>query len=326
VVGGTSVQGLKFATLLVVACLAGLTPALAQNRLEKTTTAYRNVDGQAILADVYHPDDDKPCPLIVWFHGGALIMGSREWIIPEIRALAEEKHLCLVSFDYRLAPEAKLPAIISDVDAAFRWLEGEGAQRFHVDPSRMVVAGASAGAYLALVSGYRAPIKPKALVSVSGYGHLDADWYRKPNPYPEFNSRKVSREEAARLSSGPAISNSQESRWPIFLYYRQTGLWPQEVSGFDSTSIAGRIATYEPAKNITPGYPPTLLIHGTEDHDVPYQEAANMAAVLEQNRVPYILKSVGRAGHLLAGGDKAQIDIAYNAMRDFITHYLEAGN
>jgi dipeptidyl aminopeptidase/acylaminoacyl peptidase len=66
-----------------------------------------------------------------------------------------------------------------------------------------------------------------------------------------------------------------------------------------------------------------LLIHGTEDHDVPYQESADMAARLEQHGVPHILKSVDRAGHLLAGGDKAEIEDAYKTMQDFITRYLE---
>jgi hypothetical protein len=47
---------------------------------------------------------------------------------------------------------------------------------------------------------------------------------------------------------------------------------------------------------------------------------------LERQGVPHILKSVDKAGHLLAGGDKAQIDDAYKTMRDFITNYLERSN
>src|SRR5262245_7970310 len=87
-------------------------PVSAQAKLVKTTVAYREVDGHKILADVYRPTGDEVRPVIVWIHGGALIMGSREDIHSEIRELAEEKGVALVSIDYRLAPETKLPDLI----------------------------------------------------------------------------------------------------------------------------------------------------------------------------------------------------------------------
>jgi dipeptidyl aminopeptidase/acylaminoacyl peptidase len=49
------------------------------------------------------------------------------------------------------------------------------------------------------------------------------------------------------------------------------GLWPREVSGFGPDSIGKEITPYEPVKNVTRGYPPTLLIHGTQDTDVPFE-------------------------------------------------------
>jgi len=70
------------------------------------------------------------------------------------------------ALDYRLAPETKLPDIISDIETAFTWLGGEGAKRFHLDPDRMIVYGGSAGGYLTLVTGYRVKPKPKALVAL----------------------------------------------------------------------------------------------------------------------------------------------------------------
>jgi acetyl esterase/lipase len=307
--------------------LAWPVPASAQAGLEKTTVSYRSIEGHMLLADIYRPKGYEPCPVIVWFHAGGLIMGSREWIIPQIRALAEEKKFCVVSFDYRLAPETKLPAIISDVDAAFQWLASDDAKRFHLDLGRTIVAGNSAGAYLALVSGYRVQPRPKALVSLYGYGRLNADWYTKPNLYPEYNSKKITVKEVADQTNGPVVSDDPKgAREPIYMYYRQTGLWLPEVSGFGAASIAAEISPYEPANNITRDYPPTLLIHGTEDHDVPYQESVDMAALLERQSVPHILRSIDKAGHLLAGGDKAQIDDAYRTMREFITSYLERSN
>src|SRR5438874_780570 len=102
--------------------------AAAQSTLEKTTVAYRKIDGHEILADVYRPKGNQARSVIVYIHGGALIMGNRKlegdtMVIP----FAEQHGYAVVSIDYRLAPETKLPAIISDVEAAFTWLRSDGA-------------------------------------------------------------------------------------------------------------------------------------------------------------------------------------------------------
>jgi acetyl esterase/lipase len=132
-----------------------------------------------------------------------------------------------------LAPETKLPEIISDIEEAFRWLAGDGAKQFHLDPRRIVVAGASAGGYLTLVTGYRVRPRPKALVALYGFGDLIGDWSTKPNPFPDL--RKISRQEAESQTDGTVISDSNERKGDgssIYSYYRQNGLWAEEVSGF----------------------------------------------------------------------------------------------
>ena len=316
---------LKWCLIAVGLCLSSA--ASAQTGLEKSTVTYRTVDGHDILANVYRPKGKAIRPVIVWIHGGALIMGNRDWIIPQITTLAKEKGYAIVSLDYRLAPETKLPAIISDIEAAFTWLGRKGAKRYHLDPHHMVVAGNSAGGYLTLVAGYRVHPKPKALISLYGYGTLNAAWYTNPNPYPDYNIRKITREEAARQTDGSVISDSGRRKGDsemLYIYYRQNGLWPREVSGFDAASIAEQVVPYEPAKNVDRDYPPTLLIHGTADEDVPYEESANMAAQFEQHGVPYILKPIAKGGHALGGGDPAQIESAYRTMREFIIRYLDA--
>src|SRR6516225_2068652 len=145
----------------------------AEITFKKTTVAYRKIDGHKILADVYRPSDAKIRPVIVWIHGGALITGNRDLEIGDVTrfllAFAKSKGYAVVSIDYRLAPETKLPDIISDIEEAFRWLASDGAKQFHLDPRRFVVAGESAGGYLTLVTGYRVRPKPKALVALYGF-------------------------------------------------------------------------------------------------------------------------------------------------------------
>ncbi len=173
------------ATVLVfLASILQTIPTMADDELIKTTVTYREVDGHRILADVHRPRGTQICPVIVWIHGGGLIMGHREGIPGQIRTLAEEHGYAVVSIDYRLAPETKLPSLISDVEAAFTWLAEEGAEQLHLNPDRLVVAGASAGGYLTLITGYRVRPRPRALVSIFGYGNLIGDWYATPSPHP----------------------------------------------------------------------------------------------------------------------------------------------
>ena len=45
--------------------------------LKKTTYVYMKVGEVEIAADVFRPTSDEPRPVVVWIHGGALIVGSR---------------------------------------------------------------------------------------------------------------------------------------------------------------------------------------------------------------------------------------------------------
>ena len=304
----------------------------AETSFRKSTVSYREIDGHKILADVYRSQDLKIRPVIVWIHGGALITGNRELekrqgVARFLLAFAKAHGCVVVSVDYRLAPETKLPDIISDIEEVFRWLAGDGAKQFHLDPTRIVVTGESAGGYLTLVTGYRVRPKPKALVALYGFGDLIGDWTSKPNPYPRYNLRKISREEAEHQTDGTVISNSDERKGDgnsIYLYYRQNGLWPEEVSGFPRQTIANKITPFEPIRNVTPDWPPTLLIHGTHDTDVPYEQSELMAKKFKQKGVPFTIIPINRGGHGLEGGDPQKIREAYETMAEFIKDHLNS--
>ncbi|KAG8100656.1 hypothetical protein GUJ93_ZPchr0013g37642 [Zizania palustris] len=63
-------------------------------------------------------------PVVVYFHGGGFCLGSCTW--PNFHAgcvrLAAELPAVVLSFDYRLAPEHRLPAAHEDAAAALLWL------------------------------------------------------------------------------------------------------------------------------------------------------------------------------------------------------------
>ena len=120
------------------------TAAAPQQDMKKTYT-YKTVGSCAIKADVYRASgDDVIRPVVIWVHGGALIMGSREQLDKALLDKLLRVGYAVVSIDYRLAPQAKLPGILEDLDDAFRWVRIEGPALFQIDPSRIAVVGRSA--------------------------------------------------------------------------------------------------------------------------------------------------------------------------------------
>ncbi len=294
---------------------------------QPVTHTYKTVGELAIKADVYRPQDELTRPAAVWIHGGALIGGNRADVSGRVKKHMLEAGYVLISLDYRLAPETQLPEIIQDLEDAFNWIHRDGPRFFKIDPTRIAVIGGSAGGYLTLTSGFRVRPRPTVLLSLWGYGDLVGDWYSKPSPHPRHQQSKLTREEAYRQVDGPAISDSRDRKGDggaFYQYCRQTGTWPNAVSGWDPIKEPERFHPFMAVKNVTAEYPPTVMIHGTNDTDVPYEQSVMMAEQLKQHEVPHLLVSIPGGEHGLAGGDPELIDAAYAKAFAFLDERLRA--
>jgi len=102
--------------------------------------------------DLYLPPGNGPFPLTVYIHGGAFMRGDkgRIWYSPMLRQ--PERGYALASLNYRLSGQAPFPAAVFDVKAAIRWLRANAA-KYNLKADRIVVAGESAGGYLAVMLG-----------------------------------------------------------------------------------------------------------------------------------------------------------------------------
>ena len=248
-------------------------------------------------------------------------MGNRNSVPSPIMNLCRTEGFVLVSLDYRLAPEVKLPPIIEDVQDAFRWLREQG-PKLHIDLDRMVVTGGSAGGYLTLMTGICVTPRPRALVAYWGYGDVDGDWYTKPSEHyrksPLVDKDEAYKQVGDKVQTGSGSDGKNRGRF--YLYLRQNGLWTREVTGLDPGKL---LDPYCPVRNVTADYPPTILIHGTEDTDVPYELSAAMAKELERHKVQHELVTVKGAGHGLSGGDKKLVEEAQDKALAFIRRHLK---
>jgi len=308
-----------------VLCLACASVAAQEQFAAKVTHTYKTAGDVEIKADVLGFADDRTRPVVVWIHGGALIMGHRESVPRWLQDAARDNGFVLVSIDYRLAPETKLPEIIGDLESAFRWVREQGPKLFHGDAARVGVVGGSAGGYLTLTSGFRVQPRPAALVSLWGYGDLVGPWYSTPSPHPRHHTSKLTREEAFQQVAGPPISDARQRKGDGGAFYqfcRQQGFWPEAVSGWNPHTQAEKFHPFMPLVNVTPEYPPTLLIHGETDTDVPHEQSVLMAAALKKHGVEHKLLSIPGAEHGLAGVPRETSDEAYRSAVDFLKAHL----
>lgn len=134
----------------------------------------------------------------------------------------------------------------------------------------------------------------------------------------------VPKEEAYKAVGGPVLSGSsgRNNRHRFYLYCRQQGLWPKEVAGYDPDREPHAFDPFCPIRNVTASYPPTLLLHGTKDTDVPYEQSAEMAKELARKGVEHELITVKDAGHGLAGAKPTVLVETHERVLAFLNKHI----
>jgi acetyl esterase/lipase len=292
------------------------------------TYTYKKVRALEIKADVYQPASaGAKRPVVVYMHGGSLINGHRQAIenhrmLPALLAAG----CVVVSIDYRLAPETKLPAQIEDLEDAFRWVREQGPALFGADPNRIAASGGSAGGYLALVAGYRVKPRPKVIFAEMSYGDLIGAWQLAPSVHqPHYTDSHLTEAEAWKQVAGAPIANDRDrhgdgSAFNDFI--RRTAQWPKTISGWDPRTEAEKYLPYLPLRNVTRDYPPTILVHGESDSDVPVSQPQAMLAELQRNGVESKLIVLPGTEHGFRGGDPAVTAAARDEAVRFILKHL----
>src|SRR5262245_14143551 len=171
----------------------------------RTGIAYANHDGVALLGDLYLPTGAGRAPALIAVHGGGWQAGARSAFQFWGPYLAERGY-ALFAISYRLAKkgEKMFPQAVNDVLAAVQFVRASAGQ-FKIDPERIGLLGASAGAHLASLAalGGASPVftgaytkdphatvstKVKALVGVYGVYDLVEMWQRYLIQSPRENN------------------------------------------------------------------------------------------------------------------------------------------
>jgi dipeptidyl aminopeptidase/acylaminoacyl peptidase len=155
------------------------------------------------------------------------------------------------------------------------------------------------------MAGFRLKPRLRAIVSFYGYGDIAGEWYSRPDPY-YCQQSLVTRDKAVQSVGKKVVSEVPIAcRERFYLYTRQQGIWPVEVAGYDPDKEPEAFDPICPVRNVSKDYPPTLLLYGDEDTDVPYEQSLMMAEELEKYGVHHEMISLAGQGH---GFDSAMQD------------------
>ena len=242
------------------------------------------------MIDLFLPDSDASCPVVIFIHGGAWMMGDRK-LAPDLTRYFAQHGFAMASIDYRLSGQAIFPAQVHDVKAAIRWLRAH-ASDYNLDPDRIALWGASAGGHLASLTALAGDgvleedgwqpggVSAEVAAVVEGYGPTDllaADGQRKPIPEDEREPDTM-RYPPGMTGNNPASPEAKFLGGPL-------------ESRADVAKAANPI-TYAHADA-----PPFMIMHGLSDEAVPSGQSIMLFEALRDQKANATLYLIDRIGH-----------------------------
>ncbi|KAH8695420.1 carboxylesterase [Talaromyces proteolyticus] len=178
----------------IISQFNGLMAVLASSRpspdpsVETRDTVIKGINCRVYMPSRINFQGDLP--LGVYAHGGGFVCGDLESEDFLCRAIAGAAFCIIVSVDYRLGPQYKLPIMLDDVLSVYSWLR-DNARQFGADPSKLFSIGGSAGGGLALgIANHFAqqPDGHKHIHGVVAMVPVTLHWNNIPSEYQEHYS------------------------------------------------------------------------------------------------------------------------------------------
>ncbi len=230
---------------------------------------YATVDGVELLLDVYHPTPaPSSAPAIMVVHGGSWRGGEKSEIAETNLHWVNQGY---VVFDvaYRLSPQQRFPAAVSDVKCALGYVTSNAAS-YGIDPERIALVGRSAGAQLALLAAYT-PDAPELAPScaASAVSVRSVIGFYSPTRLAYYDRIKPS------LTDGAL----------------------DDYLGGPPEEFPQRYEQARPKTWVDAATPPTLLLHGDRDQFVRPLDTRELADALAAAAVPFVAIELPYANH-----------------------------
>jgi acetyl esterase len=236
-------------------------PATVPEPHSLTGIEYARVGDVSLRLDASIPRGPGPFPAAILVHGGAWVRGDRRTEVEPLFKPLSEARIAWFSIDYRLAGNyLQFGDAVEDVEAAIRFVKSHAAE-YRVDPNRIALIGESAGGHLAALAALASAPDLRVRTVVAFYSPTDLVGLAK-------NSALVPQWVRQNLEGSP---------------------W--------ESMILSRLKQLSPIDRVHAGMPPFLLIHGTDDRLVPFQESRAMCDRIKSVGGKCELYPVRGAGH-----------------------------
>jgi alpha-L-fucosidase 2 len=247
-------------------CLLAAAPGARADVLAQSNLVYGTADGAPLRLDAGVPEGPGPFPAVILVHGGGWMSGDKRRDVAVLCGPLNRAGLAWFSINYRLAPKARYPACLEDVDTAIRWVRAHAAA-FRVDAGRIALLGESSGAQLVEMAAVQAQPDTRVSAVVPFYGPCDL--------LAEYQDRGLTKAMIA-LFGHPQLD----------------------------PAMADLMRNASPVNFVHPGMPPFLLVHGTGDRIVSYQQSVRFQARLRAAGVPCDLITIAGGLHGMGNWEK----------------------
>lgn len=258
----------------------------------RTDAVYGVENGHENKLDVIYPHNATAAvPTVIYIHGGGWIFGDKGGAVLEVLPYLK-MGWAAVNVEYRMASTSKAPAAVEDCRCALRWVL-RNAKDYHIDTTRLVVTGHSAGGHLSLTTGM--------LKGSDGFDNNCAPDNNEPEPRVAAIVNWYGISDVSDLLAGANRRN-------------YAVMWFGSLR--DKEEIARSVS---PLTYVRKDNPPIITIHGDADDVVPYSQAVRLREALDKAGVPNELIPVKGGGHgQFTDEDNRK---AYTAVWQFLAKY-----
>lgn len=259
------------ALLLGVGCGEGGGPTSeTPDEFTSVTLRYATADGLELSLNLIRPVGEAASPVVLWVHGGGFGPGGLNAAEGFERDFTSRGY-AIAAVAYRSMDVATFPAQLHDLNGAVRYLR-TNATSLRLDPDRIFILGTSSGGLLASLVGVTSDLQ-EFEGTTGGNLHVSSEVTGVINLFGSVTSAQLD-------DLSPDI---------LPLTYQLFGCTPY-------ATCPARAAL--PVDNyISANDPPVLILHGTEDATVPYQESVELAALLEASGVETTFVTAPGFGH-----------------------------
>lgn len=218
---------------------------------------YAQAEGMSLQFDASIPDGAGPFAAAIVVHGGGWVRGNRRVDVAPLLPPLAAVGMAWFSIDYRLLNDPLHFGVAIDDVIAAVRFVREHAAEYRVDPDRIALVGESAGGQLAAMAAFAVPVR--AVVAL--YAPTDL---------------------TGLLDSSGLIPSEIRDR------FKGTPL---------EALLRSRLKQLSPVANVRADMPPFLLIHGTADPLVPFDQSREMCEKMTAAGASCELFPVRGAGH-----------------------------